>query len=100
MRNSRFKQAGLDKADHQIDRTASYTQLRDQALFFTLTQHLDGTPRLHCLFKGNVLRVVEIDELQLLLAQQAQAALDATSHLRTREDASLQITVGLRCQHK
>src|SRR3954454_635268 len=47
-----------------------------------------------------MLRVVEIDELQLLQTQQAQAALNATQHLRTSEDAGLHIAVGLRCQHK
>src|SRR5207249_2365492 len=36
MRDGRFKEAGLDKADHQIDRAASDTQVRDEALFFTL----------------------------------------------------------------
>src|SRR5215471_14856894 len=51
MRNSRLKEAGFDKADHHIDRAASYTQVRDQALFFTLLQHLDGTSWLHGLFK-------------------------------------------------
>src|SRR6266566_5399372 len=47
MRDGRFKEAGLDKADHQIDRSASNAQVRDQALFFTLQQHLDGTAWLH-----------------------------------------------------
>src|SRR5690242_8759805 len=100
MRNSGFKEAGLDKADHQINRATSYAQVRDQTLCFTLLQHLDGTVRLHGLFKGDMLRVVEIDDLQLLSAQQTQAALDAAPHLRTSEDASLHITVGLCCQHE
>src|SRR6266581_7997294 len=30
MRNSRLKEAGLDKADHHVDWAASYTQVRDQ----------------------------------------------------------------------
>jgi len=47
-----------------------------------------------------MLGVVEIDELQLLKAQQAQAALNAASHLRAGKDAGLHITVGLGCQHK
>src|SRR5436309_15695568 len=47
-----------------------------------------------------MLRVVEIDELQLLQAQQAQAALNAAPHLGTVEDACPQIAVGFRCQHK
>src|SRR5260370_5330961 len=63
MRNSCFKDAGLDKADHHIDRSTSDTQVRNQALFFALLQYFDGTTRLHCLFKGNVLGVVEIEEL-------------------------------------
>src|SRR6266567_5920532 len=100
MRDGRFKEAGLDKADHQIDWAASNTQVRDQALFFTSQQHLDGTAWLHGLFKGNMLGVVEMDELQLLQTQQAQAALDTAPHLRTGEDSGLQIAVGLRCQHE
>src|SRR6266704_395745 len=63
MRNSCFKEAGLDKADHHIDRAASDTQVRNQALFFTLLQYFDGTTWLHGLFKGDMLRVVEIEEL-------------------------------------
>src|SRR5712691_8106928 len=47
-----------------------------------------------------MLGVVKIDELQLLQAQQAQAALDAAPHLRTSEDASLQIAIGLCGQHE
>src|SRR5215471_20564748 len=72
----------------------------DQTFFFTLLQHLDGTTRLHRLCKGNMLRIVEIDELQLFQTQKAQAALDASPHLRTSEDACLQIAVGLGCQHE
>src|SRR2546429_8801326 len=63
VRNSCLKEAGLDKADHHIDRAASDTQVRNQTLFFTLLQRLDGTTWLHGLFKGNMLGVVEIDEL-------------------------------------
>src|SRR6266700_3272396 len=100
MRDGRFKEAGLDKADHQIDWAASNTQVRDQALFFTSQQHLDGTAWLHCLFKGNMLGVMEMDELQFLQTQQAQTALDTAPHLRTGEDPSLQITVSLRHQHE
>src|SRR5436853_7542493 len=47
-----------------------------------------------------MLGIVQVDELQLLQAQQAQAALDAAPHLRAGEDAGLQIAVGLRCQHE
>src|SRR5260370_23847083 len=45
-------------------------------------------------------RVVEIDELELVQAKQAQAALDTATHLLSGEDAGLQIAVGLRCQHE
>src|SRR5260370_42538559 len=47
-----------------------------------------------------MLRVVEIDELQLLQTQQAQATLNAAPHLRAGKDARLHIAVGLRRQHK
>src|SRR5947209_20510317 len=47
-----------------------------------------------------MLGIVQVDELQLLQAQQAQAALDAAPHLRAGEDAGMQIAVGLRCQHE
>ena len=47
-----------------------------------------------------MLGIVQVDELQLLQAQQAQAALDAAPHLRAGKDAGLQIAVGLRCQHE
>src|SRR6266567_710429 len=100
MRDSRFKEAGFDKADHHIDWAASYPQVCDQTFFFTLLQYLDGTTPLHRFCKGNMLRIVEIDELQLLQAQQAQAALDAAPHLRASEDAGLQIAVSLGCQHE
>ena len=36
MRNGCLKKAGLDKAHHQVDRTPGDSQVRDQALFFTL----------------------------------------------------------------
>ena len=36
MRNSRLKEAGFDKADHHVDWATSNTQVREQALFFTL----------------------------------------------------------------
>src|SRR5258708_12636932 len=100
MRNDRLKEAGLDKADHQLDRATGNTQVRDQALFFTTLQHLDGAAWLHRLFKGNMLRVVEIDELQLLQAQQAQAALDTAPHLRPRKDPGLQIPAAFHSHPK
>ncbi len=100
MRDCRFKEASLAETDHHINWATGNTQMGDQALFFTTLQHLDGTARLHRLCKGNMLGVVKIDELQLLQAQQAQAALNAAPHLRASEDASLQIAVGLGCQHE
>src|SRR5436305_12633380 len=36
MRNGCLKKAGLDKAHHQVDRTPGDSQVRDQALCFTL----------------------------------------------------------------
>src|SRR6266571_3975143 len=36
MRNSRLEEVGFDKADHHVDWAAGNTQVRDQALFFTL----------------------------------------------------------------
>src|SRR5205085_4803015 len=90
----------FDKTDHHVDGAAGDTQVRDQALFFTLPQHLDRATWLHGLFKGDMFGVVEMDELQLLQAQQAQAALDTAPHLCTGEDAGLQIAVGLCCQHE
>src|SRR5579859_1234763 len=66
MRNSHLKYIRFDKTNHEINWTTRHTQMGNQAFFLTLLQGLNRAAWLHRLLKRNMLRVMEIDELQLL----------------------------------
>jgi hypothetical protein len=87
--------AGLDVADQHVDRAARDAEVLDDALVAQVLQDLEGAAGGHDLLEGGVLGVVQVDDLQALQAEQAEAALDGAFDLLAGEVAGLEVAVGL-----
>src|SRR5450755_167400 len=100
VRDRHFEEVRLDEARHQVERATGDAEMGDQTLLFTFLQHLHGSARYHGLLERYVLGIVQVHELNLLQAKQAQTTFDAATHLVAAEIARLQVAISLGGQHK
>ena len=102
MADDRVPHAGVDVAHEHVDRPAGDADRVDKPFLLEAHQDFGGTAGGVDVLKAlrGVLRIVQVDDLQMVQAEQTQAALDRTAGLLAAEVPGLQIAVGFGGQHK
>ena len=92
----RFEAAKIDVFQHQVDRPAGEAKMANDALLGEATKGLQSAMRLGDLVEADVLRVVQIADIEVVEGEESKTTLDAPEHLLATELTGIEVPVRFR----